>query len=86
MLPGDYIAMRLSGEIGMTIEGLSEGIFWDFKNNCISEDVINYYGIPKSFFLKSYLHSGFRQQFLQRQQELGLKEGTHFIQSRRSAQ
>ncbi len=49
MLPGDYIAMRLSGQIGMTIEGLSEGIFWDFKNNCISEDIINYYGIPKVF-------------------------------------
>jgi xylulokinase len=76
MLPGDYIAMRLSGEIGMTIEGLSEGIFWDFKNNCISDDVINYYGIPKSFFLKLFLRSGFRQQFLQLQQELGLKEGT----------
>lgn len=50
MLPGDYIAMKLSGDAVMTIEGLSEGMFWDFKNKCLSEDVLNYYGIPKSFF------------------------------------
>lgn len=50
MLPGDYIAMKLSGDAVMTIEGLSEGMFWDFKNKCLSEDVLSYYGIPKSFF------------------------------------
>ncbi len=33
MLPGDYIAMKLSGEICTTVSGLSEGMFWDFKNN-----------------------------------------------------
>ena len=33
MLPGDYIAMKLSGEVCTTIEGLSEGMFWDFRNN-----------------------------------------------------
>ena len=31
MLPGDYIAMRLTGEINTTVTGLSEGIFWDFR-------------------------------------------------------
>ena len=30
MLPGDYIAMRLTGEISTSYTGLSEGIFWDF--------------------------------------------------------
>ncbi|MDR2475526.1 MAG: carbohydrate kinase [Bacteroidales bacterium] len=50
MLPGDYIAMRLSGETGLTVEGLSEGIFWDFKDNRISEDVLNFFDIPESFF------------------------------------
>ncbi len=50
MLPGDYIAMKLSGEVGVTIEGLSEGIFWDFKDNTLSKDVLEYYGIPESFF------------------------------------
>jgi xylulokinase len=77
MLPGDYIAMKLSGEIGMTIEGLSEGIFWDFKNNCISEDVINYYGIPKSFFPEIIPTFGIQATVsATAAQELGLKEGT----------
>ncbi|MFP3599075.1 xylulokinase [Chryseobacterium sp. SIMBA_029] len=77
MLPGDYIAMKLSGEIGITIEGLSEGIFWDFKNNCISEDVINYYGIPKSFFPEIIPTFGIQSTVsASAAQELGLKEGT----------
>ena len=44
MLPGDYISMRLTGEITTTFTGLSEGIFWDFKENRISEKLMNYYG------------------------------------------
>ncbi|WES99549.1 FGGY family carbohydrate kinase [Chryseobacterium arthrosphaerae] len=77
MLPGDYIAMRLSGQIGMTIEGLSEGIFWDFKNNCISEDIISHYGIPESFFPEIVPTFGI-QAIVSRAaaEELGLKEGT----------
>jgi xylulokinase len=47
MLPGDYIAMKLTDEIGVTVEGLSEGIFWDFKENRLSEDVMNYFGFDK---------------------------------------
>lgn len=49
MLPGDYIAMKLTGEISTTISGLSEGIFWDFAENQISDKVLEHYGIPKSF-------------------------------------
>lgn len=49
MLPGDYIAMKLTGEISTTISGLSEGIFWDFAENKISDKVLEQYGIPKSF-------------------------------------
>ena len=76
MLPGDYIAMKLSGEIGITIEGLSEGIFWDFKNNCISEDVIDYYGIPKSFFPEIVPTFGIQATVsASAAAELGLKEG-----------
>lgn len=77
MLPGDYIAMKLSGEIGMTIEGLSEGIFWDFKNNCISEDVCDYYGIPKSFLPEIIPTFGIQSTVsASAALELGLKEGT----------
>ncbi len=48
MLPGDYIAMRLSGEVCTTVSGLSEGIFWDFKENRPSEALLNYYGLDAS--------------------------------------
>ena len=47
MLPGDFIAMRLTGDIVTTVSGLSEGIFWDFKNNALSEELMNYYGFSK---------------------------------------
>lgn len=77
MLPGDYIAMKLSGETGITIEGLSEGIFWDFKNNCISEDVVNYFGIPKSFFPEIVPTFGVQATVsASAAAELGLREGT----------
>ena len=48
MLPGDYIAMKLSGEICTTVSGLSEGIFWDFKNDALSDELMTYYGIDKN--------------------------------------
>ena len=47
MLPGDYIAMRMTGNIATTISGLSECILWDFKNNTLAEDLLNFYGIDK---------------------------------------
>lgn len=48
MLPGDFIAMKLSGEINTTITGLSEGIFWDFKNEKLSDSILNEYGFDSS--------------------------------------
>ncbi len=48
MLPGDYIAMKLSGEIKTSETGLSEGIFWDFKSNVLSKELLKYYGIDES--------------------------------------
>lgn len=48
MLPGDFIAMKLTGDITTTISGLSEGIFWDFPNACLSDEVLEYYDISKS--------------------------------------
>ncbi len=49
MLPGDYIAMRLTGEICTTVSGLSEGMFWDFQNGDVANFLLDYYGIPRSF-------------------------------------
>ena len=47
MLPGDYFVMKLTGEITTTKSGLSEGVFWDYENECISEEVLNVYDISK---------------------------------------
>ncbi|MEA1785545.1 FGGY family carbohydrate kinase [Arenibacter sp. GZD96] len=45
MLPGDYIAYKLSGAIATTISGLSEGILWDFSTQSLAKWVLDYYGI-----------------------------------------
>jgi len=47
MLPGDFIAYKLSGKICSTIGNLSEGIFWDFKNNRIAKWLLEYYEIDE---------------------------------------
>ncbi|MFL5808897.1 MAG: xylulokinase [Flavisolibacter sp.] len=49
MLPGDFIAMKLSGDATTTISALSEGIFWDFREHTISEDIMSYFGFDPSF-------------------------------------
>lgn len=78
MLPGDYIAMRLSGGAKQTtVSGLSEGMFWDFKDNCVSRDIMNYFGfndsiisdIVPTFSIQSRVCKAVAE-------ELGLKEGT----------
>ena len=48
MLPGDYIAMRLTGETCTTVSGLSEGMFWDFRNNKVADFLMDYYGFDNS--------------------------------------
>ncbi len=48
MLPGDYIAMRLTGRIATTPSGLSEGIMWDFTADDVAVPVLDHYGIDRS--------------------------------------
>ncbi|HXD76894.1 MAG TPA: FGGY family carbohydrate kinase [Puia sp.] len=48
MLPGDFIAMRLTGEITTHVPALSEGIFWDFINDEVSADVMEAFGLDRS--------------------------------------
>lgn len=77
MLPGDYIAMKLTGKITTTVSGLSEGIFWDFKENQVSGSLLEQYGfsehlIPEivpTFSVHGELSS-------EAAAELGLKAGT----------
>ena len=77
MLPGDYLAMRLSGVANTTVSGLSEGMLWDFKENRPAKFLLDYYGFPESiiadivptFSVQSTVSSAAAE-------ELGLKEGT----------
>ena len=48
MLPGDFIAMKLTGDITTSVAALSEGVFWDFKEQQLSKDVFNYFGFDQS--------------------------------------
>ena len=48
LLPGDFIALKMTGEAVTTIPGLSEGIFWDYKVNGIAQSLLDFYGIDKS--------------------------------------
>jgi xylulokinase len=45
MLPGDFIAMKLTGSITTSVSALSEGVFWDFQENKLSAAIFNYYGL-----------------------------------------
>jgi xylulokinase len=48
MLPGDYIAFKMSGIVTSTRNGLSEGILWDYKENKVAKWLLNYYEIDTS--------------------------------------
>ena len=48
MLPGDFIAMKLTGEICTTISGLSEGMMWDFSESRTAKMLLDHYGIDES--------------------------------------
>ena len=48
MLPGDYLAMKMTGEIKSTISGLSEGTLWDFKENKVADQLLAHLGISES--------------------------------------
>lgn len=77
LLPGDYIALRLSGEAVTTASGLSEGIFWDFKNNQPADFILNYWGIPREWIpgvLPSFSEQG--RLLAAVAEELGLFKGT----------
>jgi len=48
MLPGDWLAMKLTGETRTTVSGLSEGIFWDFKNEKPADFLLDCFGFDKN--------------------------------------
>lgn len=50
MLPGDYISMRLTGQVNTSISALSEGIFWNFRTNTLSRELLDYFGFDPQLF------------------------------------
>ncbi|MFI4911782.1 MAG: FGGY-family carbohydrate kinase [Sedimentisphaeraceae bacterium JB056] len=76
MLPGDYLAMKMTGDIITTVSGLSEGIMWNFKEKRVASELLDYYGIspellgePRNTFS---LHGRVTKQAAK---AMGLKEG-----------
>ncbi len=77
MLPGDYIAMRLSGQINTTISGLSEGMFWDFKEKRPAKFLLDYFGFSESHIADIVPTFSVQSEVsAEAAAELGLKEGT----------
>ena len=77
MLPGDYIAMKLSGEVKTTISGLSEGMLWDFKTKKPAKFLLDYFGFDENM-LADIVSTFAIQSVVSKEAavELGLKEGT----------
>jgi xylulokinase len=77
MLPGDYIAMKLGGEIKTTPSGLSEGIIWDFQSGELAQLVLKYYGISSDLIPEVVPTFSIQGEVTnEAATELGLKPGT----------
>lgn len=75
MLPGDYIAYKLTGEMRTTISGLSEGIMWDVQSESLANDLLDFYGLDQRLICNTVPQFG-EQGFLDSTAAalLGLKE------------
>lgn len=61
MLPGDFIALKLTGELLTSYSGLSEGIFWDFAENGVSLKLMEHFGFAGDLLPEqqsSFSHQG----------------------------
>lgn len=77
MLPGDYIAMRMTGQIKTTPSGLSEGIMWDFESDELAEFVLENYGISTELIAETVPTFSVQGELTGAAAgELGLKAGT----------
>jgi len=77
LLPGDYLALRMTGEASTTVSGLSEGIWWDFNRSAVSKELLEYYRLDETLLPEirpTFAVQG--QLTAAAAQELGLKAGT----------
>ncbi|WP_418990704.1 xylulokinase [Alistipes sp.] len=77
LLPGDWIAYRLSGDLSTTVSGLSEQILWDFREERRADFVADWYGIPHAMIPRAGLSIGIEARTdAATEQLLGIPEGT----------
>jgi xylulokinase len=77
MLPGDYIALKLTGNAATTISGLSEGIFWNYQTNAVAKELLEYYKIDENLLSQVVPTFGEQGRINKNAAEiLGIKEGT----------
>lgn len=77
MLPGDYLALRLTGTAATTACGLSEMMLWDFAKEKLSDEMMAYFGFPQSILPPLMPTFGEQGQVTEEvAKELGLKTGT----------
>jgi xylulokinase len=77
MLPGDYVAMRMTDEIKTTFSGLSEAIIWDFQKHGLAKFLLDYYGIAEDLIAEAVPTFSVQGELTKNAaDELGLKAGT----------
>jgi xylulokinase len=77
MLPGDFIAYKMTGEMRTTVSGLSEGVMWDVQAETLSTELLSYYGIDQKLICNTVPQFG-EQGMLHAEAAdlLGLQENT----------
>jgi xylulokinase len=76
MLPGDFIALMLTGDITTTITGLSEGMMWDYAEKAPASLLLDHYGIDQQLLADIVPHFGFQGALLAEvATQFGLKAG-----------
>lgn len=76
LLPGDYVALKLTGECTTTASGLSEGIMWDFVDNKVSDKLLDHWQIDQSLVARQVPNLGVSGEVTDKAAaELGIKAG-----------
>jgi len=77
LLPGDFLALRMTGEYATTVSGLSEGMFWNFRSNDLAMALLSYYGIRDDLVARIVPSMGLQGSITAgAARELGLQAGT----------
>ena len=80
LLPGDYIAYRLSGQSQTTASGLSEGILWDFQKGQPAYWLLGHWGMPDSLVPEIVPTFGYQSKVSKSgARDTGLSEGTPIL-------